>query len=117
MAELVRIHIHPWDITPSVDRLVEEADPPDLFGLFLALLLITALWIGLNLATAIVEPLGSVISVAEQVRAGNLSERVPKGLELEEVARLGLSFNNMLDENLAGLVRTPKEREKYEGPM
>ncbi len=68
------------------------------FGLFLALLLITALWIGLNLATAIVEPLGSVISVAEQVRAGNLSERVPKGLELEEVARLGLSFNNMLDE-------------------
>ena len=68
------------------------------FGLFLALLLITALWIGLNLATAIVEPLGSVISVAEQVRSGNLSPRVPKGLELEEIARLGLSFNNMLDE-------------------
>jgi len=37
MAELVRIHIHPWDITPDVDRLVDEADPPDLFGLFLAL--------------------------------------------------------------------------------
>jgi len=37
MAELVRIHIHPWDITPDVDRLVHEADPPDLFGLFLAL--------------------------------------------------------------------------------
>ena len=37
MAELVCIHIHPWDITPSVERLVEEADPPDLFGLFLAL--------------------------------------------------------------------------------
>ena len=68
------------------------------FGLFLALLLITALWVGLNLATAIVEPLGSVISVAEQVRAGNLAPRVPKGLELEEIARLGLSFNNMLDE-------------------
>ena len=68
------------------------------FGLFLSLLLITALWIGLNLATAIVEPLGSVISVAEQVRSGNLSPRVPKGLELEEIARLGLSFNNMLDE-------------------
>ena len=62
------------------------------FGLILVLLLITALWIGLNLATAIVEPLGSVISVAEQVRG------VPAGLELDEVARLGLSFNKMLDE-------------------
>ena len=68
------------------------------FGLILALLLITALWIGLNLANAIVEPLGSVISVAEQVRDGNLSERVPAGLEMDEIARLGLSFNNMLDE-------------------
>ena len=68
------------------------------FGLILVLLLITALWIGLNLATAIVEPLGSVIAVAEQVRGGNLSERVPAGLELDEIARLGLSFNGMLDE-------------------
>ena len=68
------------------------------FGLILVLLLITALWIGLNLATAIVEPLGSVISVAEQVRGGNLSERVPTGLEVDEIARLGISFNNMLDE-------------------
>ena len=68
------------------------------FGLILVLLLITALWIGLNLATAIVEPLGSVISVAEQVRGGNLSERVPAGLEVDEIARLGLSFNGMLDE-------------------
>lgn len=68
------------------------------FGLILVLLLITALWIGLNLATAIVEPLGSVISVAEQVRGGNLSERVPAGLEVDEIARLGISFNSMLDE-------------------
>lgn len=69
-----------------------------LFGLVLLLLLITALWIGLNLANAIVVPLGSVISVAEQVRSGNLSERVPDDLELEEVAHLGASFNRMLDE-------------------
>ncbi len=39
-----------------------------------------------------------MISVAEQVRDGNLSERVPEGLEVDEIARLGLSFNNMLDE-------------------
>ena len=64
----------------------------------LLLLLIAALWIGLNLANAIVEPLGSVISVAEQVRSGNLSERVPENLELEEISQLGASFNRMLDQ-------------------
>lgn len=37
IARLVAIHIHPWDITPDVDRLVAEASPPDLFGLFVAL--------------------------------------------------------------------------------
>ena len=48
-----------------------------LFGIILLLILIASLWIGLNLATAIVGPLGSVIQVAEQVRGGNLSQRVP----------------------------------------
>lgn len=69
-----------------------------LFGIVLLLILIAALWVGLNLATAIVGPLGSVIQVAEQVRAGNLSERVPADIELEEIGRLGASLNRMLDE-------------------
>ncbi|MBO79749.1 MAG: PAS domain-containing sensor histidine kinase [Gammaproteobacteria bacterium] len=69
-----------------------------LFGIILLLILIASLWIGLNLATAIVGPLGSVIHVAEQVRAGNLSQRVPKNLQLEEISRLGSAFNRMLDE-------------------
>ena len=69
-----------------------------LFGFILLLLLITALWFGLNLATAIVGPLGAVIQVAEQVRGGNLSPRVPDNLNVEEIAQLGGSFNRMLDE-------------------
>ncbi|MDP6219744.1 MAG: ATP-binding protein, partial [Alphaproteobacteria bacterium] len=69
-----------------------------LFGIILLLILIASLWIGLNLATAIVGPLGSVIQVAEQVRGGNLSERVPSDLQLEEISRLGSAFNRMLDE-------------------
>ncbi|MDC3293197.1 PAS domain-containing sensor histidine kinase [Alphaproteobacteria bacterium] len=69
-----------------------------LFGIILLLILISSLWIGLNLATAIVGPLGSVIHVAEQVRAGNLSQRVPEDLQLEEISRLGSAFNRMLDE-------------------
>ena len=69
-----------------------------LFGIILLLILIASLWIGLNLATSIVGPLGSVIHVAEQVRAGNLSQRVPEDLQLEEISRLGSAFNRMLDE-------------------
>ena len=69
-----------------------------LFGVILLLILIASLWIGLNLATAIVGPLGSVIHVAEQVRGGNLSQRVPDDLQLEEISRLGSAFNRMLDE-------------------
>ena len=69
-----------------------------LFGIVLLLILIASLWIGLNLATSIVGPLGSVIEVAEQVRAGNLSQRVPSNLQLEEISRLGSAFNRMLDE-------------------
>jgi len=42
--------------------------------------------------------LGAVIHVAEQVRSGNLSQRVPENLRGEEIARLGASFNRMLDE-------------------
>ena len=60
-----------------------------LFGFILLLLLISALWFGLNLATAIVGPLGAVIQVAEQVRGGNLSQRVPGNLNVEEIAQLG----------------------------
>jgi len=69
-----------------------------LFGIILLLILIASLWIGLNLATAIVGPLSSVIHVAEQVRGGNLSQRVPDDLQLEEISRLGSAFNRMLDE-------------------
>ena len=68
-----------------------------LFGIILLLILIASSWIGLNLATAIVG-LGSVIQVAEQVRGGNLSQRVPGDLQLEEISRLGSAFNRMLDE-------------------
>ena len=69
-----------------------------LFGVVVLLLLISALWVGLNLATAIIGPLSAVINVADKVRGGDLRERVPGGAGIDEISRLGLSFNNMLDE-------------------
>ena len=69
-----------------------------MFFVVALLLVLSALWIGLTLANSIVEPLVSVIGVAEQVRSGNLKERVPEIDNMDEIARLGTSFNGMLDE-------------------
>ena len=67
------------------------------FGVTL-LLLLSALWIGLNLATSIVSPLSQVISVVDEVRLGNLKPRVGDNQGLDEIHRLGTSIDNMLDE-------------------
>ena len=69
-----------------------------LFAVVSLLLLLSALWIGLNLATSIVSPLSQVISVVEAVRLGNLKPRVGDNQGLDEVHRLGTSIDNMLDE-------------------
>ena len=53
---------------------------------------------GLILANSIIKPLSSVISVANIARSGNLDVRVKSNLGIEEISRLGLSFNKMLDE-------------------
>ena len=69
-----------------------------LFGMLALLLLLGSIWIGLNFATAIVEPLAAVIGVAERVRGGDLGSRVGVTESRDEVAMLGRSFNRMLDE-------------------
>ena len=69
-----------------------------LFFAVTLLLLLSALWIGLNLATAIVGPLSQVISVVDEVRLGNLKPRVGDNQGFDEIHRLGTSIDNMLDE-------------------
>ena len=69
-----------------------------LFFLVALFLLLLALWVGLILANSIIKPLSSVISVANIARSGNLDVRVKSNLGIEEISRLGLSFNKMLDE-------------------
>lgn len=68
-----------------------------LFGMVALLLLLSAVWLGLNFANAIVLPLVSVIQAAEDVRLGDLSSRVEIGRKNDEIAQLGKSFNEMLD--------------------
>lgn len=69
-----------------------------LFFAVTLLMLLSALWIGLNLATSIISPLSQVISVVDEVRLGNLRPRVGDNQGLDEVHRLGTSIDNMLDE-------------------
>ena len=69
-----------------------------LFFAVTLLLLLSALWVGLNLATSIVAPLSQVISVVDEVRLGNLRPRVGDNQGLDEIHRLGTSIDNMLDE-------------------
>ena len=69
-----------------------------MFGIMALLLLLSALWVGLNLANSIVGPLGGVIAVAEDVRTGNISSRVDVDPSLVEISHLGSSFNSMLDD-------------------
>ena len=69
-----------------------------IFAVVALLMLLSALWLGLNLANSIVGPLGGVISVAEDVRDGNLSSRVNVDPSLVEISHLGSSFNSMLDD-------------------
>ena len=86
-----------------------------LFGMVALLLLLSAVWLGLNFANAIVLPLVSVIQAAEDVRLGDLSSRVEIGRKNDEIAQLGKSFNEMLDKinkNREELVQANKQLDK-----
>jgi two-component system nitrogen regulation sensor histidine kinase NtrY len=86
-----------------------------LFGMVALLLLLGAMWVGLNFANAIVVPLGSIINVADQVRLGNLESRVDGSSSKDEIAQLGNSFNDMLDEmskNRRELVEANRQLDK-----
>ena len=86
-----------------------------MFGMVALLLLLGAIWVGLNFANMIVLPLGSVIQAAEQVRSGNLASRVAAIPTNDEISRLGHSFNSMLDEinkNREELVEANRQLDK-----
>jgi len=62
------------------------------------LLLLSAVWMGLNFATRLVRPISALIAAAERVRAGDLAVRVPEPEEEDELAVLARAFNRMTKE-------------------
>lgn len=59
------------------------------------LLLLAAIWVGLNLATKLAQPVAALISAADRVRAGDLSARVVPAQTGDEIEALSRAFNRM----------------------
>lgn len=66
-----------------------------IFAVVALLMLSAAVLIGLLLANQIARPIGRLIGAAEQVRAGDLSARVPEIASGDEMADLSRAFNRM----------------------
>jgi two-component system nitrogen regulation sensor histidine kinase NtrY len=59
------------------------------------LVLVAAIWFALHNAARIATPIGRLSQAARRVADGDLSARVPVGLERDEVDALGRAFNGM----------------------
>ncbi|MDT9597650.1 sensor histidine kinase [Sphingosinicella rhizophila] len=71
------------------------------------LIVATSIWIALALADKLVRPVGQLVNAARRVTAGDLSARVPRSRENDEVATLANAFNRMtgrLEEQTGALV-------------
>lgn len=76
------------------------------------LLLLSAIWVGLTLATELVRPIGRLIDASEEVAKGNLSVRVPEGSDDHELSTLSRTFNRMtgqLESQQAELVEANRQ--------
>jgi two-component system nitrogen regulation sensor histidine kinase NtrY len=61
-------------------------------------LLLTASWVGLLMASQLSRPLGVLIAATERVRAGDLSARVPEQGAPDEIGSLSRAFNRMTND-------------------
>lgn len=66
-----------------------------IFAVVAILLLLVAVWVGLAVATRVVDPIGDLVMAAEQVSAGNLKARVAEGPVDDEIGTLSRAFNRM----------------------
>ncbi len=66
-----------------------------IFAVVALLLLLAAIWVGLNMATRLVGPLSDLINAAEKVSGGELSVRVDATAAADEIGALSRGFNRM----------------------
>ena len=83
-----------------------------MFVLVALLLLMAAIWVGLNFATRLAKPISELVSAAERVRGGDLAARVDEADEADEIGTLSRAFNRMteqLDAQRSGLVEANRQ--------
>ena len=66
-----------------------------IFVVVAVLLLMTAIWIGLTVATQLAKPISSLISAAKKISDGDLNVKVEASSRNDEVSTLGRTFNAM----------------------
>jgi two-component system nitrogen regulation sensor histidine kinase NtrY len=66
-----------------------------IFGVVALLLLLAAVWGGLDFATYLTQPIGKLIDASERVGAGDLAARVDISEGRDEIGSLSRSFNRM----------------------
>jgi two-component system, NtrC family, nitrogen regulation sensor histidine kinase NtrY len=69
-----------------------------IFVVVALLLLLAAVWFGINFATQLAAPISGLIGAAERVRAGDLGARVTEFLPEDELGTLSRAFNRMTNE-------------------
>ncbi|MDZ4738013.1 MAG: PAS domain-containing sensor histidine kinase [Rhodospirillaceae bacterium] len=82
------------------------------FFIVALLLLIASVWVALIVANQLARPIGRLFTAAEQIRAGDLSTRVPEGDSVDEIGSLSRAFNRMaaqLEDQRTALISTNKE--------
>ncbi|WP_237481659.1 sensor histidine kinase [Lichenibacterium dinghuense] len=67
-----------------------------MFGLLAAIMLLSAIWLGLSFANLLVAPIRRLIDATDQVSSGNLYVQVPIRRSEGDLARLGETFNKMI---------------------
>ena len=69
-----------------------------MYGLLAAIMLLSAIWLGLSFANMLVAPIRRLINATDQVSSGNLYVQVPVRRSEGDLARLGETFNKMISE-------------------
>ena len=67
-----------------------------MYGLLAGIMLLSAIWLGLSFANALVAPIRRLINATDQVSSGNLYVQVPVRRSEGDLARLGETFNKMI---------------------
>ena len=77
------------------------------YAVIAVLMLLSAVWLALTFASRLAQPIGNLMTAADQVRKGDLSARVPEEGADDELRRLVRAFNRMtrqLDQQRRDLV-------------